>query len=472
VSRLAVGGTPTSVGGVRAEQVSCGEATMPGLPPILARITDRVRNNLRWSVAILLGLATVINYIDRGSLATAAIGFKDDFHITNVEVGWIIWGFQIAYLLMQPLMGRFMDWVGLKMGFMVSVAWWSVASMLHGLAMGWPSMTVCRFLLGVGEAGNFPGAAKAVREWFPPKERTLATGVYNSGASVGMLVAAPLVAGIMYYWNWRVAFLVTGAIGFLWIILWRLIYQPLATCRWITNRERSHIESGQADLAVTEPPPEHGAWRIVLPQRNFWGIALARFLSEPAWQFFVFFIPLYLHDERGWAIKDLALYGWLPFVGADLGCLLGGMVPPLFQKMGLSLLTARKAAATVAGVIMLTAVFIGGAPSAAWAVFFISVAAYAHQSMSSVLLTLPADLFPKRTVATAFGLAGSVGYIGGLGFILVVGYVTAAFGYTPLFTIIAFLDLIGAALVWILIRKPKTESEMVTEMLEVDNGSR
>jgi ACS family hexuronate transporter-like MFS transporter len=413
---------------------------------------------LRWWIVGLLGLATVINYLDRASLATAAIGFKQDFGIGDQEYSWIVLGFQLSYMVMQPVAGVFMDWVGTRLGFLISVAWWSVASMLHGLATGWPSMAACRALLGVGEAGNFPGAAKTVREWFPPRERTVATGLYNSGASVGMLVATPIVAAIMLWWSWRMAFVMTGAVGFLWVILWAIFYRPLARHPWMTRSEREHIEAGQKDLAVPEPPPDRSRWRIVLAQRNFWGIALARFFSEPAWQFFVFFIPLYLKDARGWDLKEVAYFAWLSFVGADLGCLIGGFLPPLFQKLGLSLLTARKASATVAGLIMVAAVFVAGAPTEFWAIFFISMAAFAHQAMSSTLLTLPADLFPKRTVATAFGLAGTVGYAGGMIFVAIVGYVSAHFGYAPLFTAIAFLDLIGAALVWILIRAPKVET--------------
>ena len=412
---------------------------------------------LRWWIAGLLGLATVINYLDRSSLATAAIGFRKDFSISDKEYSWIVTGFQVSYMVMQPLAGRFLDWVGTRLGLLVSVTWWSIASMLHGLATGWPSMAFYRVLLGMGEAGSFPGAAKTVREWFPPRQRTVATGIYNSGASVGALLAPPAVAAIMIWWNWRLAFVLTGAVGFLWVILWAVFYRPLAKHPWLTRKERDFIQAGDKDLAVAEPPKERGTWRIVLAQRNFWGIALARFLSEPAWQFFIYFIPLYLYDERHWAIKDVALFAWMTFIGADLGCLFGGFLPPLFQRLGLGLLTARKASATVSGLIMIFAIFVARAPSDAWAIFFISVASFAHQSMSSTLLTLPADLFPRRTVATAFGLAGSVGYAGGMLFVLIVGALAATVGYGPLFTAIAFLDLIGAALVWLLVRAPKPE---------------
>jgi ACS family hexuronate transporter-like MFS transporter len=359
---------------------------------------------------------------------------------------------------MQPLAGRLLDWLGMRIGFIVSVAWWSVASMLHAVAGGWASMAACRFLLGVGEAGNFPGAAKTVGEWFPPRERTLATGIYNSGASIGAMIAPPVVGAIILWWNWRLAFVLTGAVGFLWVILWAIFYRPVGKHPWLGAKERRHIEGGQAELPVGDPATGRGAWRVVLSQRNFWGIALARFLSEPSWAFFSYFIPTYMHDERGWDLKDVALYAWVPFLAADLGCLFGGALPPLFQKMGFRLLVARKASATVAGLIMVMAIFITRAPTAAWAIFYISVAAFAHQTMSSTVLTLPADLFPKRTVATAFGLAGSVGYAGSTLFTLIVGFVATEFGYGPLFTTIAFLDLIGAAMIWTLIRAPRTEA--------------
>jgi MFS transporter, ACS family, hexuronate transporter len=443
---------------------------MPDLPGFIARPLTWMRHNLRWSVAILLGLATVINYLDRSSLSVVSLPLKEDFGIDDGHIAYIAAGFEVTYMLMQPVAGLFIDWVGARVGFIVSVIWWSIASMLHGLGIGWRSMTACRALLGVGEAGNFPGAAKTVNEWFPPRERTIATGIYNSGASIGGVIAPPIVAAIILIWNWRVAFFLTGAVGFLWVILWAILYRPLARHPWISERERRHIEAGGEELAAqeTEEPAalpgasRDPAWRIVLSrwwsvvtQRNFWGIALARFLSEPAWRLILYFIPLYMERAHGWKLKETMYYVWLPFVGADLGCLFGGFLPPLFQKLGLSILTARKASATVAGLIMLTAALIAGATSPFWAIFYIAVAAFAHQTMSSTLLTLPADLFPKRTVATAFGLAGTVGYAGGLIFLGIISQVVDTYGYSPLFTTIAFLDIIGAGLVWLLIRKPK-----------------
>ena len=232
---------------------------MRGLPPFIARPVFWARGNLRWLIAILLMLATVINYLDRASLSVVSLPLKEDFHIDDGHIAYIAAGFEATYMLMQPVAGLFIDWVGTRLGFIASVIWWSIASMLHGLAIGWPSMAACRALLGVGEAGNFPGAAKTVHEWFPPRERTIATGIYNSGASIGGVIAPPIVAGIILMWNWRAAFFLTGAIGFLWVILWAIFYRPLARHPWVWPQERQHIEAGRQELGAPEAEGDQGS---------------------------------------------------------------------------------------------------------------------------------------------------------------------------------------------------------------------
>jgi ACS family hexuronate transporter-like MFS transporter len=414
----------------------------------------RVRG-LRWWIAGLLMLATVVNYLDRQCLAVAAPHFMKDLSIDKQTYSYILTGFMLSYMVMQPVAGRVMDWLGTRLGFILAVVLWSVSNMLHGFAGGWRSLAFFRVLLGAGEAGNFPGAIKTVGEWFPPKQRTIATGIFNTGASIGAMLAPPVVVWIIWKWNWQAAFVATGAVGFLWVILWTIFYRPPEKHPWLTPRERAVIQAEHTELPVAEPPKEHGVWRVVLPQRNFWAISLARFLSEPAWQFFSYWIPLYMMEARGLDLKGIAMFAWVPFLAAALGCLFGGMLSPFFQKLGLSVLTSRKASATVAGLIMVPAIFIGMAPSPEWAILFFSVGAFAHQTMSSTLLTLPADLFPKRTVGTAYGRAGTAGYAGGILFTLIVGYVAQNIGYAPLFVAIAFLDLIGAGLLWLMVRVPR-----------------
>jgi ACS family hexuronate transporter-like MFS transporter len=218
--------------------------------------------------------------------------------------------------------------------------------------------------------------------------------------------------------------------------------------------ELAYIKEGSEEIAVPDEPRDKGVWRIVLGQKNFWALALARFLSEPAWQFFIYWIPLYLATERNMKLKEIAYFAWVPFLAADIGCIFGGLLSPFFIRFGSSVMTARKLSASTCAVFMVFAIFIGRAPTSGWAILFFCVAAFAHQAMASTLLTLPADLFPRRSVATANGLSGMVGGLGGMLFTVVVGAVVVRLGYAPLFVAIACFDLIGAAALWGLLREP------------------
>jgi MFS transporter, ACS family, hexuronate transporter len=410
---------------------------------------------------LLMGV-TIVNYLDRTCLSVAAPTLKKELSINEVDFSNIVIAFQLTYLIMQPFSGRIIDWLNLRVGLALSIGWWSVAQMLSGFAMGWPAFAAFRALLGVGEAGNFPAGAKTVSLWFRPRERTVATGIFNVGAGLGQAIAAPLVVFVILQYNWQTAFVITGAVGLVWVALWLLIYRSPEDHPWMSPAELAHIREGQTELAVKEEPAEKGVWKVVLGQKNFWALAAARFLSEPAWQFFTYWIPLYLATERHMKLKAIGYFAWVPFIAGDVGCLFGGFLSPFFFKLGSSVLTARKLSASVCAVIMVGAIFIGSAPSAGWAIFFFCIGAFAHQAMSSTLLTLPADLFPKRTVATANGLSGMVGGFGGLLFTKVVGVVAMSVGYAPLFVAIAFFDLIGAAFLWGLLREQRAGRELRT----------
>jgi MFS transporter, ACS family, hexuronate transporter len=419
-------------------------------------MTDTFKiKGLRWWIAILLMGITTINYLDRLTLAVAAPTLKKDPAINEVDYANIVMAFQIAYLIMMPLVGRIIDWLGLRLGFTLSIITWSLAQMATGFATGWRSFAVFRSLLGVTEAGNFPGGIKAVSQWFRPKERTVATGIFNVGAGLGSLIAPPLVAFLILRYSWQFAFVSTGAFGFIWAILWMWLYRSPDKHPWLSKKERDYIDEGKKELAI-EAPATKGVWKVVLPQRNFWAIGIARFFSEPAWQFFSYWIPLYLSTERNLNLKQIGYFAWLPFLAADLGSLFGGALSPFFiKKLRVSVLTARKFSAAVSALLMVFAVFIGRAPSAEWAIFFFCIGTFAHQSMSATLMTLPADLFPESTVATANGLSGTTAVFGGMLFTAVIGRVAKSIGYGPLFTAIAFLDIIGIAFLWSLLRAPK-----------------
>ena len=407
---------------------------------------------LRWWIAVLLMGITLVNYLDRVCLSVVAPVLKRDLSIDEEGFSYIVVAFQLAYLT-QPLAGRVIDWLNLRIGLSLSIAWWSIAQMLAGLAVGWRSFALFRALLGLGEAGNFPAAAKAVGLWFRPSERTVAIGILNMGAGFGALLAPPLVVALILHRGWPSAFVVTGGLGLVWLILWLLVYRSPEQHPWMSPAELAHVRSGQEELPVQEGPAQRSAWRIVLGDRNFWAIAVARFMSDPAWQFFTYWIPLYFATERHLDLKHIGYFASVPFLASDLGCLFGGVLSPLFVRLGNSVITARKASATVCATLMVPAIFIGRAPNAVWATAFFSLAAFAHQAMSSTLLTLPADLFPKRTVATASGLTGTLGFLGGMLFTLTVGHVAKTIGYAPLFVGIAFFDLIGSSVLWTLLRE-------------------
>jgi ACS family hexuronate transporter-like MFS transporter len=409
-------------------------------------------HGLRWWIAALLMGVTVVNYLDRTCLSVAAPTLKRQLSIDEVEFSHIVMAFQLTYLVMQPLSGRIIDWLNVRLGLALSIVWWSTAQILTALAGGWPAFALFRALLGVGEAGNFPGAAKAVVQWFGPHERTVAMGILNAGAGIGAVIAPPLVVYLIARHGWPSAFVVTGTLGLLWVALWLLLYRSPEQHPWMTRAELDRLRESDKELAVEDAPKGGDAWRVVLARKDFWAIALARFLSEPAWQFFTYWIPLYLATERHMKLKEIGAFAWLPFLAADLGCIFGGLLSPFFIGLRFPVLTARKLSATVAAILMVFAIFIGRAPTAGWAIFFFCVAAFAHQAMSSTLLTLPADLFPKRAVATANGLSGTVGGLGGMLFTLVVGVVALNVGYGPLFVAIAFFDLIACAFLWAWLR--------------------
>jgi len=410
---------------------------------------------LRWYIAVLLMLVTTINYLDRTCLSVAADTLQKQLNISVMQFSCIILCFQICYAIMQPLSGRVIDWLNTRRGLSLAVIWWSIANILHAFARTPFTFGLFRGLLGIGEAGNFPGIAKSVAEWFPPKERAMATGIANVGSGTGALIAMPLVALIILKFGWQEAFVFTGAIGFVWVAVWLLLYQPPEKNPFITTEELDYIHRGQKELDAEVLTQEKGVWKLVLRQANFWSIAIPRFLNEPAWTVVQYWIPLYLADQRGMDLKQIAMFAWIPFLAADAGCLAAGIFSMMYQKLGLSVLNARKATYTTAALIMPCSLFIANAPSAGWAILWFCCTGFGHQCLSTTALTLPADLFPRRTVATASGLSGSAALLGGMLFTLIIGWLVTTVGYGPIFIVIAFLDIIGSFILWTLLHTPK-----------------
>ena len=406
---------------------------------------------LRWWIIGLLMLGSMINYLTRSTLAVAAPTLLQDLHITAKQYSWIVGIFQ-GTIMLQPAAGYVLDVVGLKLGLAAFVVAWSLISMAHGLARSWPVFAGLRGLLGLAEGSANPAGMKATSEWFPARERGLAGGVYNIGASVGAMLAPPLVVWAILTYDWQAAFVITGALGLIWVALWLGFYQPLDRHPALSERERDYIVSGQERHLHGDGtrPSILGIAR----RRNFWGIAIPRFLADPTWGTLTFWVPLYLSQARHFDLKHIALFAWMPFLAADIGCLFGGTVSMALQKRGVRLLNARRGAFTVGAVLMTGVAFAGFVRSPYAAIALISLAGFAHQTLSVTVITMSSDLFKQNEVATVAGMAGTMGNGGLLLFNLLIGGLVATVGYTPFFVCLGLLDLVGAAVLWTVVREP------------------
>jgi ACS family hexuronate transporter-like MFS transporter len=409
---------------------------------------------LRWWVMSLLMLGSVINYLTRAVLAVAAPTVLKDLAITTQQYSWILSAFQFAIML-QPLCGYVMDRVGLKLGFAIFATAWSFISMAHGLAGHWQTFFGLRALLGFAEGSANPAGMKATSEWFPAAERGLAGGFFNMGASLGSMIAAPLVAWAILRHSWQFAFVLTGVIGLAWVTLWLLFYQSPEKHKALSPQERDYIRSGQESHLAGEGKP---SFRTILGQRNFWGIAVPRLLADPTWGTLTFWLPLYLTTVRGFDLKQIALFAWLPFLAADLGCMFGGTISIALQKRGVGLINARRAAFSVGALLMTGVAFVGTVDSPYVAVALLSLAGFAHQTLSVTVITMASDLFKRSEVATVAGMAGTCGNAGVLVFSLLMGALVSRIGYTPFFIGLAVLDLIGAGVLWTLVRERRPDT--------------
>ena len=407
---------------------------------------------LRWWMIALLMLGSVINYLTRSTLAVAAPTVLKDLDITTQQYSWILAAFQGAIML-QPIAGYILDVIGLRVGFAMFAVAWSFISMAHGLATSWQALFGLRALLGFFEGSANPAGMKATSEWFPATERGLAGGVFNMGASLGSMLAAPIVAWAILTHTWQFAFVLTGIIGLTWAALWLWLYRPPAEHPSLSAEERAYILAGQEQHLQGDG--RRPSIPQILKQRNFWGIALPRFLADPTWGTLAFWLPLYLTTVRGFDLKQIALFAWLPFLAADLGCMFGGTISIALQKyFGLSLINARRGAFTVGAIMMIGVAFVGFVDSPYVAIALLSLAGFAHQTLSVTVITMSSDLFRRNEVATVAGMAGTCGNAGLLIFSLLIGGLVTTVGYTPFFVGLAALDLIGAAVLWTLVREP------------------
>lgn len=395
---------------------------------------------LRWWMAGLVFLATLINFIDRLTIAVLAPVITVQFGLSNLQFASISTWFLVAYTASQGLSGRLYDRYGTRRGFSVSILVWSAAAMAHAFARGLASLSVLRFVLGLGEAGNWPGAAKVVAQWFPARQRALAMGIFNSGVSVGSIVAPPFIVWLQLRFGWKTTFLITGSLGFTWLALWLAFYETPERHPRLSPREAVLIREGRPE----SPASERVAWRPLLACRQTWAIVAARFVTDPVWWLYITWLPLYLHNVRGFSLKQIGLFAWVPYVAADAGSLVGGWLSGHLIGRGWTVDSARKAVILAGMLCMAAGIPAAMAESATVALAFISLVLFGFQSWINNVQTIPSDVFPEAAVASVAGLGGVGAGSGAIVFTLATGFVVDRFHtYTPILLAAGLLPVLG-----------------------------
>lgn len=376
--------------------------------------------------------ATAINYLDRQTLSVVAPVLIDQFKMTNVTYSRVIFAFMLAYTIMNGVSGALIDRLGTRLGYALTAAWWSLAAMLHGLANGSYSLGVYRFLLGMGEAGNWPGGVKVVAEWFPVSERALASGIFNSGSSVGAILAPPVVVWIVLRFGWRAAFLFLGATGLIWVAIWLLVYYT------------------PPPIEQEEKPLTLSTWRLFCT-RFVWSFTLAKVFLDPVWYFYIFWFPEYLKRARHFDLNAIGRYAWIPFAFACLGNVMGGWLAAFLIRRQVSLDVARKVSVTVFACLMASTIPAVLVKNATIAIGLVSLAMLGYTACVANMLAFPADRFPKNVVGSIWGLASMGSGFGGMVFALLTGWVVDHYSYVPVFIGFGLMPMICVLILWALV---------------------
>jgi ACS family hexuronate transporter-like MFS transporter len=408
---------------------------------------------LRWWIVWTLFLSTVTNYVSRQTFSILAPVITTKFHLSHTDLAMILGSFQISYALTWLLGGIVLDAVGTRIGLALAVVFWSVVNVLTGLANSVFGFAVFRFLLGIGEGFNWPGASKTVAEWFPSQERSLAVAIFDSGSSVGGALAALILPLVALAFGWRATFVFSGMLGFLWLAVWLRAYYPLARHPRVSPAEVAYIRAGQDAPAVS---PRRGVqrWLHLAADRNVWGIVIGRALTDPIGWFYVFWLPQYLSDARGFSLQRIAMFAWMPFVASDIGNFTGGWISGYCIRRGLSVVRARLWVCAVSCVPMLAGIPAATVHSSYTALALICIALWGFASWSTMGLTFPSDLLPQDVVATVTGLSGLAAGLVGAGFTFSVGMIVDRFSYRPVFLIAGIMPVFATVSVLFLIRRP------------------
>lgn len=396
-----------------------------------------VIRGLRWWIIGLIFLATLINFIDRLTVSILGPVIIEQLKLTNLQFGSITTWFLVAYTASQGLSGQLYDRVGAKRGFTISVLVWSVAASAHAIARGLTDLRVLRAVLGLGEAGNWPGAAKVIGEWFPIRERAFAMGIFNSGVAIGNIVAFPLITWLQLRFGWKTTFLVTGGLGFGWLLLWIRFYEAPARHPSLSREEHALIAEDRSAASLRV------GWLQLLRYRQTWAIVLARLLTDPVWWLYITWLPVYLYNVRGFNLKEIGAFGWLPYVTADAGSLLGGYVSGRLIARGWRVAYARQTVIACAAVFMLAGIPAALTTDRFAALACIACVTFGFQAWINNVQTIPSDVFPAGAVASVAGLGGVGAGIGAIVFTLTTGYVVDHYSYTPILLTAAGLPVLG-----------------------------
>lgn len=429
--------------------------------PNSSLVPGRIIRNLRWWIGGLLFASTVINYIDRQTLSVLAPHLKTEFSWNNSDWALIVISFRIAYALMQTLAGRLLDWFGTRRGLLLTVSWYSIAAALTSLAVGLKSFIGFRFLLGTGEAANWPGATKTVSEWFPKAERGWAVALFDSGSSIGGAIAPFLVYWIYRtFGSWRPVFFFTALLGFVWVLAWKAFYHPPEDHPNLGEAERAMLLKARAEerqgeahaLAFNASRP--ASWRQLLRLRETWGIVLGKALTDPVWFFITDWFAIYL-VSKGFTLENTILGFWVPFLAADLGNFFGGGLSSWLIRRGWPVLKARKFVVLICGFGMALLIPTVGLSSFSAIVMLFAIATFSYSAWSTMALALPADLYPSQSVATVSGMSGTGAGIGTIISTFLIGMVSDRYSFAPILIVASLVPLVATALVFLLIPEKK-----------------
>jgi len=404
----------------------------------------------RWLILGLLFLATVINYLDRQTLSILAPTLRKEFHLSESDYANAVSAFLLAYTVMYAVSGRLIDRVGVRIGMLACIVWWSLATMLTSVVRSGTGLIACRFLLGIGEPGVFPAGLKACAEWFAPKERGLPVGIFSSGSAVGAIMAPPLIAGITLYFGWRAAFLLPGAVGLLWALAWLKFYRPAG----LPTPDRVQVS---AVSAIGSSRSAERSWRDLLTQRKLWAVVLPRLASDPVWYFYLFWLPDYLQRERGFSLAQIGLLAWIPFLAADLGGICGGAFTDWLVRRGVEPARARFLLLMVVGCLAPFGALSGWVASTGIALAVMSGVAFLCFCWSTNTVTLAGDVFSQQEIGAVVGMMGTAGSLGGVLFSQLLGWGITQFGYAAAFVMAAGLHPVAAMMLFVLLRPQLTK---------------